>query len=118
MLTEQKDRPICPLCNKRLVKCNGITKTGIQKWQKFCGTCHKKHYKQKKNSYRNHKKGICSRCGFVPEDKCQLDIHHQDGNHKNNNKDNLITLCSNCHRLVTKLEKQGIHKHKNNGETD
>ena len=27
-----------------------------------------------------------------------LEIHHIDGNRKNNNRDNLVALCPNCHR--------------------
>lgn len=43
---------------------------------------------------------VCERCGFVPEDIIQLDIHHKDGNGKNNDPANLQTLCANCHRMV------------------
>jgi 5-methylcytosine-specific restriction endonuclease McrA len=32
---------------------------------------------------------------------CQLDAHHVDGNHENNDPTNIQTLCANCHRLVT-----------------
>lgn len=56
----------------------------------------------RKAPYRAHKEIMCIRCGFIPEDKCQLDVDHIDGNHNNNNLDNLQTLCANCHRLKTK----------------
>ena len=52
-------------------------------------------------SYRRYKGNICERCGFVPENPCQLDVHHVDENHENNEQSNLQTLCANCHRLVT-----------------
>lgn len=52
--------------------------------------------------YRKHMKPTCQKCGFVPVDKCQLDIHHLDRNRKNNLPGNLITLCANCHRLEHK----------------
>jgi hypothetical protein len=51
-------------------------------------------------AYRMFLKSSCERCSFVPEDTCQLDIHHQDGNHENDDPKNLQTLCANCHRLV------------------
>jgi 5-methylcytosine-specific restriction endonuclease McrA len=50
--------------------------------------------------YRGALAGACERCGFVPEHICQLDIHHLDGDHLNNDPANLATLCANCHRLV------------------
>jgi hypothetical protein len=39
-------------------------------------------------------KSKCSICGF---DKFPCDIHHKDKDNKNNNKKNLIGLCSRCH---------------------
>lgn len=50
----------------------------------------------------------CARCGFVPEHRCQLDVDHVDGDHKNNTPENLQTLCANCHRLKTWNERHGI----------
>jgi len=46
----------------------------------------------------NKIKPICSKCGF--EDKRVLVIHHKDYNRKNNNINNLIWLCRNCHYLI------------------
>jgi hypothetical protein len=51
------------------------------------------------NEHRRFKGQMCERCGFIPQHRCQLDVHHIDGNHKNNRADNLQTLCANCHRL-------------------
>jgi hypothetical protein len=56
-----------------------------------------------------HKKNNKKRCGFcghigVP---ASLEIHHIDGNHENNNPDNLLVLCVNCHR-------EAHHKQKRN----
>jgi 5-methylcytosine-specific restriction endonuclease McrA len=42
---------------------------------------------------------VCERCGFIPEHLAQLDVHHKDHNHNNNEPTNLQTLCANCHRL-------------------
>jgi len=47
----------------------------------------------------------CEKCGFVPEWMGQLDVDHIDGDKSNNNEDNLMTLCANCHRLKTHIEK-------------
>lgn len=47
----------------------------------------------------------CKNCNFVAIHPCQLDIDHLDGNHSNNNIENLQTLCANCHRLKTYLNK-------------
>jgi len=53
----------------------------------------------------------CERCGFEAEDVCQLDVDHivrrVDGG--SDRAENLCILCSNCHRLKTKLERsQGL----------
>lgn len=57
--------------------------------------------------YRRFKKDKCENtsCGFVPVDLCQLEVDHIYGNHSNNNPINLQTLCANCHKLKTKLNK-------------
>lgn len=57
--------------------------------------------------YRVHLKDSCERCGFVPEDACQLDIDHVNGDHGDDRPENLQTLCANCHRLKTKRERAG-----------
>jgi endogenous inhibitor of DNA gyrase (YacG/DUF329 family) len=50
--------------------------------------------------YKRHhkiKKLKCVRCGY-DEFECGLDIHHKDEDCSNNDIDNLISLCSCCHR--------------------
>lgn len=49
------------------------------------------------NSYPNDKRMTCYFCGF-PDGKF-LELHHLDGNHDNNNSENLVLACSCCHRL-------------------
>ena len=51
---------------------------------------------------------LCQRCGFVPEDKIQLQIHHLTYNRKKNKPEDIQTLCANCHMLVTKRDRRGI----------
>ena len=47
----------------------------------------------------------CARCGWSrinPYTKnIPLEIEHIDGNYKNNNENNLILLCPNCHSLTS-----------------
>lgn len=61
----------------------------------------KGYWKHAKRPYIKHKKLCCESCGFIPEHPCQLDVDHIDGNHHNNDPNNLQTLCANCHRLKT-----------------
>jgi len=49
--------------------------------------------------YIKYKKRRCNRCGYKPPYQAVLDVHHKDGNHRNNKSSNLETLCANCHRL-------------------
>ena len=62
----------------------------------------RRHRKRTRRPYRSALREICERCGFVPEDRCQLDVHHLDGNHSNHSPENLKTICANCHRLAHK----------------
>jgi hypothetical protein len=38
----------------------------------------------------------CARCGYC-EIKSSLHVHHIDGDHSNDDPDNLTVLCANCH---------------------
>ena len=64
--------------------------------------------KCKTNSIRRSKniyKKTCVLCKFVAVHPCQLDKDHIDGNHNNNDVDNIQIICSNCHRLKTYHQK-------------
>ena len=67
---------------------------------------------QKAKQQRNHKsaKKNGKRKFYGRAYPCQMDIDHIDGNHKNDNKENLQALCANCHRLKSKKNKEGIYK--------
>lgn len=40
---------------------------------------------------------VCDVCGFDPDDKRQLDVHHRDMDETNNDEANLQVLCHACH---------------------
>ena len=93
-----RDRTIqelCPCGNKQ--HNIGRNKHGQTVYARICKVC--------KKDARNKKKDHCERCGFIPEDKIQLDVDHIDADGSNNDPSNLQTLCANCHRLKTKINK-------------
>ena len=62
------------------------------------------------NKYKNK----CARCGWGEINKftnnITLEIEHIDGNYKNNNEENLILLCPNCHSLTSTYKGANINK--------
>jgi len=96
-------RPLCQICGVNLLNKTGIRKNGSQGYSRTCTSCRKK-------KWRRQLKEKCEFCGLVPVHKCQLDIDHKDGNHKNNKANNLQTLCANCHRLKTHLNRDWLNK--------
>ncbi|TXG79480.1 MAG: HNH endonuclease [Spirochaetes bacterium] len=74
---------------------------------RHCKTTHKTNRSKgrKKKPYTIFKKDYCENCKFVPIHPCQLDVDHIDGDHSNNELSNLRTLCANCHRLKTFMNK-------------
>lgn len=99
---------ICVLCgiNKQVSR-------GGKNYRPTCSGCHNERRGLKRNHYakitarpyKKHKKSQCEVCGFVPVHPCQLDVDHIDGDHSNNAIENLMTLCANCHRLKTFINK-------------
>jgi len=91
-------RGVCVLCHKKPQRRKG------NRFQALCRYCDVKRFLKKwiKPGYGKYKKDECERCGFKALDRCQLDVHHKDGNHRNNDPPNLETLCANCHRLEHK----------------
>ena len=76
------------------------------KWKKFCDI-HRTTKKALVDDWKMERgcENVDGRHGFVctatiiaPE---QLDIHHRDGNHRNDSQDNLECICGNCHSVVT-----------------
>lgn len=107
-------RPLCIVegCDN-LTAHKNLNKDGAHTYR---SKCHKhfrsKDYKRRRQAHKkgiriltDQRKGYCECCGFVAENICQLDLDHIDGNHYNNSQDNLQTLCANCHRLKTYMNK-------------
>jgi hypothetical protein len=96
---------ICVKCLKK-----PQVSVGYGRFRALCWRCHDirvgRNPAARKKKYTLTKKAKCGKCGFVPEHKCQLDVDHIDGNRENNDIDNLQTLCANCHRLKTYLNKE------------
>jgi len=99
LLKEDQIRNLCIQCNKNKQAPAPLSSLGYKRYTPLCSPCNKKKYNISKKTYQQNKKPHCERCGFLAIHKCQLDVHHKDHNHKNNNDNNLETLCANCHRL-------------------
>lgn len=78
---------------------------GRQIFHRYCKSC--KNNKARTMNYI--KKDFCESCGFVAQHKVQLDIDHINGDHSNNDPSNLQTICANCHRLKTYMNKDHMN---------
>ena len=87
------------------VACGPVT---IRKKRENAWRCNRAHVPRnripKNKPYRKYKGFFCNRCGFVALVPHQLDVHHKDHNHDNNDPTNLETVCANCHRLIHALD--------------
>jgi len=125
---EREKEKCCLYCGKRLIKDQ----------RKYC--CHKCQYEYKYYIWLNKWKlglvdGIrgdtstsryikkylfekynnkCKKCGWdvlhPVTKKSPLEIHHIDGNYKNNNEENLELLCPNCHSLTDNYGSLNMNK--------
>lgn len=100
---------MCSSCNRKLYEKPKVKLPKLQV-QKEKPPKVIKPRKVKKKHYRDHKKNYCEYCGFKALDKCQLDVDHIDGDHSNSHPYNLQTLCANCHRLKTKINRDGFYR--------
>jgi 5-methylcytosine-specific restriction endonuclease McrA len=97
-LDEEKRTANCAHCgNVRISK----SYTSTSKWRCI-------YAKKPELAYRKNKSNVCAECNFKGH-PCQLDVDHIDGNHKNNLISNLQTLCANCHRLKTFMQKNEFY---------
>ena len=110
------NRPEC--CNigcTKPVHLISYSSTGTPKYRPYCGSCHRSTYKGLPfaEGVTSVKKNYCQnsdgRLGFVCATKgnklhsCMMDLDHIDGNHYNNDSNNIQTLCKNCHAYKTKM---------------
>ena len=103
-IDEESRTGICSVCGPTKIKLRD-SKAATVKSRYRCKTIYKKHDKKYLFPYRVHKKDYCEHCNFQPVHIGQLDVDHIDGNRYNNQEDNLQTLCANCHRLKTFINK-------------
>lgn len=102
---------------RKKIKCKSCGRERYHKAYGLCGGCHiRLHHYDKTlafNAKRYH--GIedfkfykeitakCANCGFTKI----VQIHHLDGNTKNNDKKNVVGLCPNCHKMIHMYEYYG-----------
>ena len=123
----------CHICRKRTYKQKKAI-NGSKSGNLFCSKSCSLEWKNKtfighrhnnwinggnSKSYRNiiSRSKISKKCSLCGNDDIRiLDVHHKDGNRKNNLLRNLIWLCCNCHFLVhrynlehKKMEKYATH---------
>lgn len=78
----------------------GYNPSGTPKYRAVCQSCHKARYGKPWLKFRLKS---CESCGHTPLYPWALEVHHRDGDKTNNDKDNLWTLCANCHRDLSGL---------------
>ena len=93
-------RPTC-----RTDGCSNVARrTSEGKYGKVCETCSRRASGQKDTGARQRKfkqlrgRCACEVCGYRHESAAFFDVHHIDGNHRNDANVNLIVVCPNCHR--------------------
>jgi 5-methylcytosine-specific restriction endonuclease McrA len=77
---------------------------GRRYYSRYCSSC-----KKSKDRRKVKVSLVCALCGFQAKHSAQLDIDHRDGNHANNDLENLQVICANCHRLKTIEEKDYLN---------
>lgn len=87
------------------------------KWKTFCES-HRTVNKAARDIFLKSRGGCenrDARCGWVcgDPDTLSLTIDHWDGNKHNNNQDNLVVLCANCHNRKTKNNKDTLTRYFN-----
>jgi 5-methylcytosine-specific restriction endonuclease McrA len=108
--------PVCQEANcTKSAHRSGTTKHGVPIYRKRCYTHHNQKTGNRSGSYTQHKKDYCEntdarlgiQCTAPIVTRDQLEVDHIDGDHGNDNPNNLQTLCANCHRIKTAMESRG-----------
>lgn len=60
------------------------------------GDSTEKILKEDTSKYQKYIKSSCEICGTIKD----LEVHHKDKNHNNNDPNNLMTVCSSCHQQI------------------
>ena len=78
-----------------------------------CKNRHRDTLNLTRKPYRQHKKAYCEYpdCTATILYACQLTVDHIDGNRHNNELDNLMTLCHNCHALKSFRSNDYVNKY-------
>lgn len=108
---EIQNRPLCSCGHNQVAVSYQSSPNGDKAYfKKYCHSCADKNYKRGRSLWTYSEKMVpCAKCGFEPEDPCQIDLDHIDGNHCNNGDENRQFLCANCHRLKTKTNKDSMN---------
>lgn len=104
-LDPAKRKALCAECGPVRIQSKG-------KGQWGCGVAASSRQNKRRKPWRLAKKDYCESptCKSVVEHPCQLDVDHVDGDKKNNDPSNLMTLCANCHRLKTMVNEDWTTK--------
>ena len=92
---KNQEGDLCEECGLREKAKAGYHLNGERKYRATCNVCHKARYERPWLAFRREE---CESCGYVPMFLRGLEVHHRDGDKENNDPENLMTLCSNCHK--------------------
>lgn len=99
--TGSRTQRLCP-CG-RMSRNIGRGKDDQTRYGILCNTCHRANLRDKKN--------YCESCGFIAKVPQQIEIDHKDGNKKNNARENIWSLCANCHRFKTHANNEWMNRY-------
>ena len=112
--TKRITKGVCHNCYRKFIwkrkkkVCKRCKKEKIIHAKGLCGGCYQTIFHLQYNKDRNYEKRhnisaeeykkLTRRCVICGFDKI-VELHHLDGNRKNNNRNNLIGLCPNHHKM-------------------